>query len=374
MSLLQAIVRAVGADPLTRATERCYLRALLDPAESHPSLENLVHHLVAVEYPLLETIARSELRESQPELVQRLIVHSYNQAEAGKSRGIVRGIANMARCAGRLPVSPGEKNMLLTEAQQAALTQLDALVEIYFAQAASPAPVRMRIAPLLVAPSGAGKTFLAGLLAQRHGFGLLRTSVSEWMVQGSKATEPTLNLIREAIEEHPHGLVLHIDELDKLQGHESWSIAQRGEIFCCAGDRNVTGGGWTDKHRAALRDKVFMVGSGTWQEVWTSRLSRHRGFSEPDLSTGKIEEEIRGAKVIPDELLFRWGPMIPLHPYTVRDFEKIGQQLGLERQFLDPVEAARSGLNFRAIEIALSQRALAAHQARRRATLNPLQS
>lgn len=373
-SSLQNIVRAIGAAPLTRATEACYLRSLLDADEEHPTLSNLLFHLVTVDYALLEKIARSSLRDTEPDLVKRLLAHSYCRASSGKGRGAIRTIANNVRLASCLPLDPSGGQILLTEAQSRALDKLGALLEVYFSQAGAPSPVRMRIAPLLVAPSGCGKTFLAGLLARRHGLGLFRTSVSEWMVQGSKVNEPTLTLIRDAIEANPQGLVLHVDELDKLFGTDSWNVAQRGEIFCCAGDRDVTGSGWTDKHRAALRDKVFVVGSGTWQEVWTKRLNCHRGFAGPDLSTTNIEDEIRAAKVIPDELLFRWGPMIPIHPYTKQDFEQLGHQLGLVPPFLDPAEAARSGLNFRAIELALSGRALAEHEARRRATLNQLQS
>ncbi len=364
MNSLQDVVRAIGVAPLTKATEACYLRSLLNADEEHPALSNLLYHLVSMDHSLLEKIARSPLRDSQPNLIKRLLAHSYCRAATGKGRAAISTIAHEVRLASCLPLDARAGHLLLTEAQEAALEKLEALMEVYFSEAGAPSSVQMRIAPLLVAPSGSGKTFLAGLLARRNGLGLFRTSVNEWMVQGSKANEPTLALIRDAIDANPQGLVLHVDELDKLFGNDSWNVAQRGEIFCCAGDREVAGAGWTEKHRAALRARVFIIGSGTWQEIWSRQLNRHRGFSEPDLSTTNIEKEIRAARVIPDELLFRWGPMIPIHPYTERDFERIGQLLGLERQFLDPIEGARSGLNFRAIELALSQRALAAHRAR----------
>ncbi len=369
MSIIFDIVRTVGSDPITRATEDSLMRALMDPEEDQPALFNLLHHLVACDHELLNTIAQSKLRDTSPELVTRLIVHSYNSAGDGRARGAVRTIANAVRLASKLPVAPGAGAILLTESQSAALERLDALVEIYLAQGGTPAPVRMRIAPLVVAPSGAGKTFLAGLLARRHGLGLFRTSISEWMVMGSKAEQPTLELLRLAITANPAGLVLHIDELDKLSGQEAWNLAQRGEIFCCA-DRQVTGGGWTDQHRAALRDRVFLLGTGTWQEVWNRQINRHRGFTGPDTTATSIEHAIRSSRVIPDELYYRFGPMIPIGPYTVIDHQRLAAQLGLGQEHFDPVAAAQSGLNFRAIELALSGKALVEHQNRRRAALN----
>lgn len=346
------------------------MRALLDAEEDNPTLMNLLEHLVAVDHALLEKIARSEMRETDTALVTRLILHSYNHATSGRSRGEVRAVANVARLASFLPVAPGTGDLLLTDAQNAALERLEALLEIYFTQAGTPGPVRMRIAPLIVGASGCGKSFLAQILAKRHGLGLLRVSVSEWMVQGSKASEPTLDLIKRTIGANPQGLVLHVDEIDKLMGDEHWTVAQRGEIYCCAGDRVVTGSGWNEKLNLALRDRVYVIASGTWQTIWSQRLTRHIGFSKPDLSVANIEEEIRAAKVIPDELLFRWGPIVPLLPYTVKDFARMGEALGLTPDFLDPEEAARSHQNFRAIESALTRRALAHHRARRRVTLN----
>lgn len=369
MNILQDIVRAIGAGPLTQATEGCYLRAFLDPEESHPAIETLLHHLVATDHALLERIARSELNRTKPELVRRLVIHSYTQARSGKARSTVRTIANLARCSAHLPTAPGGGSLVLTESQSAALERLDALLEVYLGLAGYTGPVRPRVAPLIAAPSGSGKTFLTGLLARRHGLGLFRTSVSEWMVMGSKAPEPTLELLRDAIDAHPQGLVLHVDELDKLYGEEAWNIAQRGEIYACAGDRNVTGAGWTDRHRAALRDRVFVTASGTWQALWARQLTRHRGFAGPDLRPTNIESEIRASRVIPEELLFRWGPMIVIQPYSRRDFERIAAELSIEREFLDPEEAERTGLNFRAIELALTEQALARHHRRRRRTV-----
>lgn len=367
MSILQKLVRAVGVEPVMRATENCCLRAVLDSSESHPSIEMLIQHLVTVDHTFLEKIARSELSNTEPGLVRRLIFHSYNCASSTKARGTVRSIANLVRCGSQLPIVPGLDPLLLTRSQQAALEKLDSLVGVFFSQADPTLPVRMRIAPLLVAPSGSGKTFLASLVAKRHGLPLIRTSVAEWMVQGSKATEPTLNLIRDTIDKHPEGLVLFVDELDKLAGSDTWSIAQRGEIFCCAGDRNITGAGWNDHHRKVLRERVFIVGSGTWQDIWTRQLTKHRGFSGPDMRTNTIEDEIRASRAIPDELLLRWGPIIPIHPYTKEDFEMIGRQLNLGPEFLNPSQAATSGLNFRAIELAVTHRALAVYENRRRA-------
>ncbi|MCR6654681.1 MAG: hypothetical protein NVV63_02470 [Opitutus sp.] len=47
-----------------------------------------------------------------------------------------------------------------------------------------------------------------------------------------------------------------------------------------------------------------------------------------------------------------------LNPYTQADFEQIAQKLRIDRVILDPVAAAESGLNFRAVEAALTNRAV----------------
>lgn len=362
---LQQIVRAVGSQPLVRAAENCFARALLDSDEEHPTLLSLLHHLVSVDHELLEALARSQLKE-HPQILTRLVVHAYNSCTNGKGRGEVRRIAQLAGLGGKLPIPASGGDVLLTESQERVLSQLQAQLEIFLEQAAAPAPIRMRIAPLIVAPTGVGKTFLTQLLARRNGIKLFRTSVAEWMVLGSKA-EPTLGVLAKAIERSPHGLILHIDEIDKLSAQESWSIAQRGEIFAVA-DRNIMAEGWTDAHRAALRDKVFVVGSGTWQQVWT-QLGKRMGFVKGRASDEDIEVAIRTSNMIPEELLNRWSPTMCLGPMTALDFTRIAEALNITKEYLDPETAVRGGKNFRAVESALTSRALAQRAARRQKSL-----
>ncbi len=106
------------------------------------------------------------------------------------------------------------------------------------------------------------------------------------------------------------------------------------------------------------REKVFIVGAGTWQDLWQGSLAGGIGFGRQHQSPDVVER-IRRAPIIPPELLNRFNPnWVILEPYTATDFEDIAAGLKVSPGIVDPLAAAESGLNFRAIEAALTTRAL----------------
>lgn len=361
MSNLQTLVRAVGSEPIRKAVDACFLRGLLDADEHHPSLMELVRYLVTVDFELLEAIALSELRTSHPNYVSGLLRAAH---AATPPRQVQFAIQRLARQIGYDTnlAEPDQKEPVLTHSQREVLRQLDELWDLFQAQASSPGVVRLRISPLLVAPTGSGKTFLVNLFAKRHGLAVFRSSVAEWMVQGSKTTAPTLELLRKRLLANLGGFVLHVDELDKFTSQEAWGQAQRGELFSLL-DGLTAADGWSDADRATLRERVMIIGSGTWQTIFEGKLGRLLGFAPKDNRTTTAELEIRSAKTIGTELMNRWGQILFLRPLTAHDYRELMPRLRIQAEFLDPEEAAASGQNFRALETALTRQAIASRRA-----------
>jgi len=158
-------------------------------------------------------------------------------------------------------------------------------------------------------------------------------------------------------------LIIFIDELDKVHATpDPWSRALVTELFGVL-DRQLgvaegVRGGWTPQLIEKLREKVFIVGAGTWQDLWRESGSADLGFGGVARPANMVER-IRKAQVIPPELINRFSPdWVLLEPYTAQDFQEIAAGLGLPCGVLDPTAAAHSGLNFRAVEAALTAHAL----------------
>lgn len=357
---LQQLVRAVGSEPIRQAVDGCFLRGLLDADEHHPSLMELVRYLVTVDLSLLEAIIRSQLRDEAPDYTTELLRHAHS---AACSRNQQKAVQRLAHEVGwREKLNGQQEQDILTDSQREVLSELDALYGLFCERSRIAGPVRLRISPLLVAPTGSGKTHTVNLFARRHRLPIFRTSVAEWLVQGSKSAIPTLDLLRKQLQRHPDGLVVHVDELDKFTSQEAWGQAQRGELFSLL-DGLTAADGWSDSDRATLRERVLIIGSGTWQTIFEDKLGRSLGFSPRDNRTTTAELEIRSAKTIGTELMNRWGQILFLRPLTANDYRELMHRLGVRSEFLDPKEAAASGQNFRALETALTRQAIASHRA-----------
>lgn len=261
----------------------------------------------------------------------------------------------------------------LTASQREALASLRALSEIYFERTRING-VLPRTTSLVVGPSGVGKTFVVTQLGTLLRLPVLKLTVGDWIPSGARNEPCTLALLRSWLDTRPRFL-LHLDELDKLRAHDNaWSFGVLTEVFSVL-DRKVAYAGtknepWTAQHTQALRDNVFMVGSGTWQDLWPQRSRRTIGFLPAATApagagaNSAIVERIREARVIPEELLYRFcGHWSILSPYTREDFELLGRALQLPAGVLDPTAAAASGQNYRYLEAALTAHALQLYEA-----------
>jgi SpoVK/Ycf46/Vps4 family AAA+-type ATPase len=285
------------------------------------------------------------------------------------------------------PPQPAFHLESLTASQQAAFREIAALTEIYFAGGLEHGGVKMRIAPLIIGPSGLGKSHLVMTVGRALGLPVLRMTVSDWIVQAARQTPCALAVLQAKLKEH-RKFILFIDELDKLsKSHEGgdYTLFQQVEIYGVL-DRAVSyagspGGSWGSEQDRQLRENVMIVGGGTWHDLWAAGPPRSMGFASGGTTADDITNQIRQARIIPEELLNRFSDRwLLLRPYTVEDFQAIAERIGLTPEEFDPVAAVASGGNFRAVQNALTARALKQYFAAQanaptnRSSLTPLNS
>lgn len=369
MKTLQPILRHVGSAPLLKSAEHHLLNYLIDDDEPHPSVTNLIYHLSSQDMTLLETLAASsELVSKNELLVGSLLANAHAISTSPKSRGIIRRLAAKSGLSHYLTQNNTAQLDTLTESQRSALDQLHAMAALYFEQAGAPQAVKLRLNPLVVGPSGVGKTHLVETLGGKMGIPVMRVTVGDWIVAGARLEPCTLQVLAQKMDEHPR-LILHIDEADKFQSREAWGISQQAEIFSVL-DRKVgftgsTSSPWARRHNHSLRNCVFIVGSGTWQSLWTQHVNRSFGFNTTEKSADEIAQVIRKAEVIPPELLNRFSEQFTLlSHYSEKDFQRIAALLKLPIDKFDVRAAASSGLNFRYVEAFLTNAAVTAQMIR----------
>ncbi len=351
-NLLPLLLERVGPEPLEKSAQRELAR--LRNARS-PALERFLQELVLMDMALLARAVRSFKRD-RPKLARRLLSAACRVEPSEARRRALRRIAVAAELDSAVPALPDTNDgLIFTQSQSRALQKLEALARIYFGQVSRQAAIELRLLPLVLGPSGVGKTRLISELSTRLNVPLLRFSVSDWVVTGARVEPSTMQVIQAKLEDYADGFILQIDELDKLSSPEPWQQSVRLDIFSLA-DRRVGFTGtakapWTEFHSEALRKRVFMIGTGTWHEIWMNPTRTHLGFTQLGAGSEEraLEDAIRSAKSIPPELLNRFSPWVPLGPYSREDFVLLADRLQLPDTF-DPDEAVRSHLNYRYLE------------------------
>jgi len=173
-----------------------------------------------------------------------------------------------------------------TLSQQAALQRLTTMATLYFSSKSS-GGLRPRFAPLLIGPTGSGKTAVVERVANKLKAHLMRVTVSEWTPNGAREeTSPTLRTLVATLLEHDR-VVLFIDELDKLSDSSgTWNRSCLCEIFNVL-ERDLPTHftkNKTDQERLSVktRDRLWIVGAGTWSHLQPSHANtRPMGFSSP---------------------------------------------------------------------------------------------
>ena len=355
------IIEALGADRLLHIVQsmvKCRAQLELD---AQRTLDEAVLEFVGRNPLALATIMLDRrLPDTHPGELEAILRRAHDHAsELGRGR-----VEAHAMAAGYFDLFAKPKAKVpefLTRSQQAGLGRMLALAKLHF-EGGTRHGVQLRTWPLLVGPSGVGKSNLARrLAAELGGLPVTKLSYGEWLVSGARTDMTTLQRLRIALEKHDRQ-ILFIDELDKVHAtSDPWSRALLTELFgvidrqlgVVEGSRN----GWSAELLQKFRDRVFIIGAGTWQDLWqgSGGVIGFGACAQPS----HVIDRIRHAKVIPFELINRFNSdWVVLEPYTARDFAEIAEGLKLPSGVLDPTAAAESGYNFRAVEMALTAHAL----------------
>lgn len=206
-----------------------------------------------------------------------------------------------------------------TRSHARAFATLTALASIYF-QGDHPLPaLELQLFPLLVGPTGAGKSHLVATAATSVGAKYLRLTRGDWLVLGTDQGRPTVWQVLDQLQVHDR-LCLHLDELDKFTDLQQtgWSAAIASDLWNLLDRRlNLTaylrqlGAAVLDApsesalaHR--LRRSLWIVGSGTWQELFRrSQPGATLGFNRtsPPVDPSALSR----AQFISPELLSRFN-------------------------------------------------------------------
>lgn len=264
---------------------------------------------------------------------------------------------------------------LWSQGQKQAYVSLLEIADLFFNIDWGDLAIKPRLTPLIIGPSGIGKSTVVREVAKEFGFPYMRLTASNWTPAGVKDIVPTLLRVHQFISENDQGILAY-DELDKVPG-DSWGKHCLGELFDLL-DRSpsqpVKNVEWSSDILQKLKHDFWMVGAGTWQQAWRETSKSKVGFGgsdDGDSIVADVRRIVRTTNVIPQELLQRFSVghhLIVLPPATATDFHDAALHFGLEnfaaalKVPLDFHAAARSGLGARWLEETMAELLL---QARR---------
>lgn len=292
------------------------------------------------------------------------------------------------------------QQLQLTEDQFHVLRRIHGLAELYFYGAAKHCAIQPRLWPLIVGPTGAGKSHLCRRLARLNNAGYLRLTYGDWVVQGARSPSSLFQVLDHCVR-RPR-TVLHLDELDKLPAESSqdWTRAVTNEIWAVLDGELPIDRFCTDTEVRArfspealqrLRDgkvheRLFIVGSGTWQELFEQqRPGNVMGFGRTGRSDPQNEaravERITATKGPMAELLARFDGAVQLiRPPTIAEalaiLERAGARAYARSIHFDDVQALRLLLprqGYRAMQSVVTELLLRGWRPRESGALEPLE-
>jgi hypothetical protein len=194
-------------------------------------------------------------------------------------------------------------------------------------------PIRPRFQPLLVGPTGSGKSAIVTRVAAALGAVLVKVCIADWIPVGARAEPATLITLLDLCRGSER-VVLFIDELDKERNafSNTWSQSILAEVFAIL-DRRPSLSGYCLSRKLdetqfseRLNTVLFVVGAGTWQEVWSAKQRvGFGGGSTLDPITCVVE-----SRAIPEELLLRFSqPPIGVTYPTSDEAEELFRRCGI---------------------------------------------
>jgi hypothetical protein len=238
-----------------------------------------------------------------------------------------------------------------TQSQENARGKIMALAELFFeTNELCGLSIKPRFFPLIVGPTGAGKTMLIREAAESLGATLLRITFGDWMPRGIRGETgtPTSFQILSLLESNPR-VVLHVDELDKWQEDfaSSWSRSVAADLWNVLDKELPLEEYLKSKDRPKprspeelarkVRENLWIVGSGTWQSVFNQATTPSCGFvsghPRTEISDDELTEKIVQKKMIPDELLSRFAADLIFlrYPATPEEIQRLLDESGISQ-------------------------------------------
>ena len=252
----------------------------------------------------MQTVLRRKKIEATPEPV------------AGEVQSISSVIENVLKTVPALP----ESNLVLTESHRAALDRIVAMGQIFYERPANTSPISLRLYPMLVGPTGAGKSRLVREAALCLNAELLKLCRGDWLPRGVRPGRATVFTILDRLLASER-LCLNIEEADKfdLDFSKEWS-AGIGTCLWQTLDGNfqiedyLSETNFGDRPvptKAEIERKIrslWIIGSGTWQSVFTDNArSANFGFQKETAPAQVNVEAIVKSGAISPELLLRFN-------------------------------------------------------------------
>ncbi len=181
---------------------------------------------------------------------------------------------------------------MIYEHQRPAFNKLLTVAKACFAVQRQTLPIRVRTNTLIIGPSGTGKTHMAQAVATELGAEFLSVSVADWILLGcsGRGGSPTWPLIARFLRRNSQkmGLVIFVDEIDKIGGNSTWETFLRTEIYSLLDLKIPTGlndgeDNVLTPHELAQAQDVFtnrslLLAAGAFQDIWEKRGRPKLGF------------------------------------------------------------------------------------------------
>jgi hypothetical protein len=229
--------------------------------------------------------------------------------------------------------------MRLFPHQRLACSELLATARVFFDSDWAHLPVQPRFTRLIVGPTGVGKTHLVRTLAGELEIPCLELTSTNWIPLGAnnRGARPTWVDVADFCRRNERGLIF-VDEIDKLYGFSSWINYIRVEVFGLLDRRapdnlTVPNDDETDPNelkislqlgKVRLRNGMFLVGAGAFQNLWQEKRSQPIGFADFGASPPSDLSPSEMATVLPAEIVNRFAsPVLTLRQLNREDYESI---------------------------------------------------
>ena len=227
-------------------------------------------------------------------------------------------------------------NRLLLDHQREPLEKLLSVARACFAISRNSFGIQPRCNTLIVGPSGSGKSHLARLTAEELGVPILTVSTADWIPVGcsGRGAVPTWPMIFNFLDRHhkKEGLVIFLDEVDKIGGDTTWNGYLRNEAFSLL-DLRIPEGIIIDDDQpskesfeiaqSALRNRTLLIAAGAFQDIWEQRSIERIGFGVSDAKP-EATELSHLTSLIPRELANRFRADLIVLPQLQRpDYERM---------------------------------------------------